>query len=319
VSSSRRHKIIAHLSDHPILFVECRNHDPDLYAASVARKTKLSEFAHLSPEEALASFETRIEHYRSIYCPLDSDRAGQDNCPPCEAAPEDYLIVDSLNHRIISEHLTTEPPFYGLLRDLLVSDWVKGLCLARHGETEYNRENRIGGNPRLTDKGMQQARSLAAHFRDRHISCVVTSTLRRTRDMADILLEGRPEVDRYALTEFDEIDAGECDSMTYDEVRRLMPGVWESRRSDKYNAHYPGGESYASMKERVERGVKKALYLSGNAENLVIIGHQAVNRMILSHFLFRREEDVPYVFIPQDRYFHIVSTQSRKLVELLPF
>ncbi|TVM16027.1 6-phosphofructokinase [Oceanidesulfovibrio indonesiensis] len=319
ISAPRRRKIIAHLSDHPILFVECRNPDPDLYAASVARKTKLSEFAHLSTEEALASFEARIRHYRSIYCPLDSDGSGTDGCPPGEKRPEEYVIVDSLNHRIIKEHLTKEPPYYSLLRDLLVSDWVKGLCLVRHGETEFNRESRIGGNPRLTDKGIQQARSLAARFRDKHISCVVTSTLRRTREMADILLEGRPEVERHALREFDEINAGECDSMTYDEVRRLRPGIWESRKTDKYHAPYPGGESYASMKDRVERGVKKALYLSGNAENLVIIGHQAVNRMILSHFLFRREEDVPYVFIPQDRYFHIVSTQSRKLVELLPF
>lgn len=319
VSAPRRHKIIAHLSDHPILFVECRNHDADLYAASVARKTKLSEFAHLSTEEAQASFEARIRHYRSIYCPLDTDGSGTDGCPPGAKGPENYVIVDSLNHRIITEHLLNEPPYYGLLRDLLVSDWVKGLSLIRHGETEFNRENRIGGDPRLTDKGRQQARLLAAHFRDRHISSVVTSTLRRTREMADILLEGRPEVERYALKEFDEIDAGVCDAMTYDEVRQLRPGIWESRKADKYNASYPGGESYASMKERVERGVKKALYLSGNAENLVIIGHQAVNRMILSHFLLRREEDVPYVYIPQDRYFHIVSTQSRKLVELLPF
>ena len=73
------------------------------------------------------------------------------------------------------------------------------------------------------------------------------------------------------------------------------------------------------MRERVERGVQKALYLSGNAEHIMIIGHQAVNRTILSHFLYRRTEDVPYIFIPQDRYFHIVSTPSRKVFELVKF
>lgn len=41
--------------------------------------------------------------------------------------------------------------------------------------------------------------------------------------------------------------------------------------------------------------------------------------MILSDFLFRRAEDVPYIFIPQDKYFHIVSTQTKKLFELRKF
>jgi hypothetical protein len=51
----------------------------------------------------------------------------------------------------------------------------------------------------------------------------------------------------------------------------------------------------------------------------MIVGHQAINRMILSHFLFRRTEDVPYIYIPQDQYFHIVSTQKKKLFELVRF
>ena len=48
----------------------------------------------------------------------------------------------------------------------------------------------------------------------------------------------------------------------------------------------------------------------------MIVGHQAVNRLILSHFLYRREVDVPYIYIPQDRFYHIVSTQNKKLFEL---
>jgi hypothetical protein len=29
--------------------------------------------------------------------------------------------------------------------------------------------------------------------------------------------------------------------------------------------------------------------------------------MILSHFLYRREEDVPYIYVPQDKFYHIVA------------
>lgn len=52
---------------------------------------------------------------------------------------------------------------------------------------------------------------------------------------------------------------------------------------------------------------------------MVIVGHQAINRCILSHFLFRRTEDVPYIYIPQNQYYHIVSTQRKKLFELVRF
>jgi hypothetical protein len=38
--------------------------------------------------------------------------------------------------------------------------------------------------------------------------------------------------------------------------------------------------------------------------------------MILSHFLFRREEDVPYIYIPQDKFYYISVTQNRKFFEL---
>jgi broad specificity phosphatase PhoE len=70
------------------------------------------------------------------------------------------------------------------------------------------------------------------------------------------------------------------------------------------------------MKARITQGIKKAFFLNRRANNIMIVGHQAVNRMILSHFLYRREDDVPYIYVPQDRFYHIVSTQNKKLFEL---
>jgi broad specificity phosphatase PhoE len=104
--------------------------------------------------------------------------------------------------------------------------------------------------------------------------------------------------------------------MSYEEIRETMPHVYSARKKDKYNYVYPEGEGYISMKERIDRGIKKALYLSSNSGNIMIIGHRAVNRMILSHFLYRRPEDVPFIYIPQDKFYHIVATQNKKLFQL---
>lgn len=107
--------------------------------------------------------------------------------------------------------------------------------------------------------------------------------------------------------------------MTYEDIRTLMPQEYERRQRDKYNYIYPQGEGYASMRQRVERGLRKAVFLSGGKGNIVMIGHQAINRMILSLFLYRRTEDVPYIYVPQDQYFHIVITPRKKLLELVSF
>ena len=85
---------------------------------------------------------------------------------------------------------------------------------------------------------------------------------------------------------------------------------------DKFNYIYPEGEGYLTMKERIDRGINKVLYLSNTSRNIMIIGHRAANRMILSHFLFRRKEDVPYIYIPQHKFYYISAVQNRKLFQL---
>ena len=122
-----------------------------------------------------------------------------------------------------------------------------------------------------------------------------------------------------ALPEFDEIDAGLCEGMRYEDIQSEMPEQYAARMRDKYNYVYPQGEGYVTLRERVERGLKRALFIAGDAPGVLLIGHQAINRMILSHFLYRRTEDVPHIYIPQNQFYHIVATQRKKLFELVPF
>jgi len=306
VSRKRRETLRQSLTNHPILFVECINDDPEILALSVERKTRLREFAHLTPEQARKSFTKRIGYYRHIYDPPDE--------------VDNLVRLDTLNNRIIAEHVRAELPHYGRIRDLLMSDWIKNLFLVRHAQSVYNLANRVGGDAELTEKGRAQAWALSRHFIGTPLPYIFTSTLRRTLEMAEPLLETRKgQTVHHAFKEFDEIDVGDCDGMTYAEMERDRSDLFAARARNKYNFVYPGGEGYATMAGRVYRGVKKAIYLSGNSEYIMIVGHQAVNRMILSDFLFRRAEDVPYIFIPQDKYFHIVSTQTKKLFELRKF
>ena len=297
----RRATIEKYLDDHSIFFIECINDDEDILNLSIREKIKLPEFARLK-DKAATEFLKRIDYYRIIYTPLKVER--------------NYIRIDSLQNMIIEEKHNDVIPFYDRLRDYLVTDEVKNLFLIRHTETEYNIENRIGGDSPLTKKGKEQATALGLFFKKKKISYIFTSKKQRTIDTAKAICEKQDDCRILSLKEFDEINAGTCERMTYEDIEKKMPHVFKKRGASKYHYVYPDGESYKTMNPRIIQGINNAFFLNRRANNIMIVGHQAVNRMILSHFLYRREDDVPYIYIPQDRFYHIVSTQDKKLFEL---
>jgi len=305
VTRARRIMIEKNLDNHPLLFIECLNDDQEILSLMIETKTKLPEFSRLARKKAREEFLRRIENYRLVYTPLAEER--------------NYFRVDSLHNKILSEQLTDPIPFHLLIKDILVSDVVKNLFLIRHAQTRYNVIDRIGGDSTLTAEGILQAKALGRFFQKYEISYIFTSSKRRTVQTAKAIARRQKDCKIVSLAEFDEINAGVCEGMTYREIEKNMPEIFTARKADKYHYAYPQGESYAMMKPRIEAGLKKAFFLNRHADNIMIVGHQAVNRMILAHFLYRRDEDVPYIYIPQDQFYHIVSTQNKKLFELKPY
>ncbi|UCF56224.1 MAG: histidine phosphatase family protein, partial [Deltaproteobacteria bacterium] len=240
VSLKRRKTIQTLLNDHPILFVECLNNDYEILNASILRKISVPEFAHLTREEAIENFRERISHYESIYHSLDREK--------------NIIKLDSLHSRILEEEVAHDIPYYDQIREFLVTDIVKNLYLIRHGETYFNLENRIGGDSDLTENGRVQAEALAKYFAKRKIPLIFTSQKKRTIQTAEPIKEMQENCTIVPLAEFNEINSGICERMSYEEIRREMPHVYFARRKDKYNYVYPEGEGYISMEERIDRG-----------------------------------------------------------------
>lgn len=301
-SLERRNKIQAKLNDHPILFIECINNDEEILDESILRKIETPEFSHLPPAEAIRSFKQRISYYLPIYESLRDE--------------PNFIRLNSLYKTVLREEIKGTIPYYDQIRDFLVTDTIKHFYLIRHGETYFNLENRIGGDSELTEKGLSQARNLAEYFSTKEVPLIFTSQKRRTIQTAEPIKAMQKKCTIIPLPEFNEIDSGLCECMSYSEIRENYPFIYADRKKDKYNYSYPDGEGYASMKERIDRGINKMLYLSNSSSNIMIIGHRAANRMILSHFLFRREEDVPYIYIPQDKFYYLSVTQNRKFFQL---
>lgn len=304
VSRSRRRFIESTLTDHPVLFIECVNEDPLLLNACLRKKADLPEYKDYTKEEALKSFMKRVEHYETEYEPVGAEKY--------------WMLVDTTANRVLDERPCESSPYYPAIREIVTNMWVRDLYLARHGQTEFNVQGRIGGDPPLTAKGRAQAQALGTHMAEIHLDWVFTSTRMRSHETATPVLESHPHVHVMALREFDEIWAGVCENMLYSEIREKMPEVTAGRNANKYSYMYPEGESYAILQERVRRGLRRALFLAGDSP-LLIVGHQAINRVILSLFLRQRTEDVPYMHIPQNQYYHIQLSPTRKLFERVPY
>lgn len=305
VNPQRRKLLRKELPEDRTLFIECIHDDPEILEAGIRLKIQAPEFSGLTQMSAISAFKERIRHYEREYRHLGPER--------------NYYCIDSFNYRMLKAKLTDNVPFADQIRDYLVATHIKNLFLVRHPETFDNIDDRIGGDAELTPFGHKEAKKLATHFSRWDIPLIFTSLLKRTLEASMYIKAKQRNCKVLPFTEFDEINAGICDGMTYNELRGEMPDVYSSRRTKKYYYVYPKGEGYVSMEKRIERGIKKVLFFSKYPSNAMIVGHRAVNRMILAYFVFKRKEDVPYIYIPQDRYYRISITQDKKIFEMKKF
>jgi 6-phosphofructo-2-kinase/fructose-2,6-biphosphatase len=79
----------------------------------------------------------------------------------------------------------------------------------------------------------------------------------------------------------DEINAGICDGMTYEQIKLEMPGEYEARSYDKFRYRYPRGESYEDVIARLDTVV---IELERTRKPVLVIAHQAVLRAIYAYF-----------------------------------
>ncbi|CRL00078.1 CLUMA_CG013360, isoform B [Clunio marinus] len=99
---------------------------------------------------------------------------------------------------------------------------------------------------------------------------------------------------RATLKDLNEINAGICEGLTYEEIQERFPSEFAWRDQDKLKYRYPHGESYLDLLQRVD-GVIQALLLN---TDVLVVSHQAVLRCIISYFKGTKPEEIPYINVP---------------------
>ena len=130
------------------------------------------------------------------------------------------------------------------------------LVLVRHGETDWNRENRFQGHADipLNEAGRAQARDLVLELREENFQAVYSSPLLRAYETAEILAESLDlEVER--ADDLMEVDVGSWSGLTRVEVEARFPQGF--RRWLDYGHGWDDGETYDELGIRVVSGLRR--------------------------------------------------------------
>ena len=167
------------------------------------------------------------------------------------------------------------------------------IYLARHGETDWNIENRIQGqvNTRLNEKGRQQARKLAEKLSegDYQIGAIYSSAKSRALETARII------GDKLGITPkiqpgLEEINFGKWEGHMWRQVRELFPEEYQIWHNDRRYQVPPGGESYQQLLDRLLPALGD---IAGKErENALVVTHSAVIMTLMSYLYDTPFEDM---------------------------
>jgi broad specificity phosphatase PhoE len=160
---------------------------------------------------------------------------------------------------------------------------VTTLLLARHGETDWNRDGRWQGqtDTPLNERGREQARALAAEVDGNGITAVYASDLARARETAAIVAD-RLGLPLHIDPRLRELHFGGWEGLTTPEIEELYPEEIERWRADDGSSAFAGGETYEQMGRRVVAALTDIAAAHPSADVLVIL-HGGPIRGLLAH------------------------------------
>ena len=123
------------------------------------------------------------------------------------------------------------------------------ILLARHGETDWNREGRFQGHadPPLNRTGRAQAVDLSVALMAEQLAAVYSSPLRRALETAEVLATSHG-LEPVPVDDLREVDVGSWSGLTRAEVEERFPAQF-ARWLD-YGQGWEDGETYEEMGRR---------------------------------------------------------------------
>ena len=145
------------------------------------------------------------------------------------------------------------------------------ILLARHGETDWNREGRFQGwaDPPLNATGRAQAVDLSVQLMAEELAAVYSSPLRRAYETAEVVAASRG-LEPVTVDALREVDVGSWSGLSRAEIEQRFPEQY-ARWLD-YGQGWEDGETYEQMVDRVVEALQK-LAEARDGERILAVTH----------------------------------------------
>ncbi|KAK4212095.1 6-phosphofructo-2-kinase-domain-containing protein [Rhypophila decipiens] len=130
---------------------------------------------------------------------------------------------------------------------------------------------------------------------------VWTSTRLRTIQTGDPLKEKGYKVRQ--RSQMSQINPGVCEKLSERAIRSLYPEEVEKHELDPYHHRYPRAESYHDLAVRLEPII---LELEREQNDLLIIAHESVLRVLYAYLMHCSTRDIPKLKFPRDEIIEII-------------
>ncbi|KAG6007507.1 hypothetical protein E4U21_005975 [Claviceps maximensis] len=324
----RRQDIVERIRDREpklgILFIESICEDSHLLEANMRLKLSGPDYRNKDPVKSLEDFRARVAAYASAYVPLGAYEEDNDL---------QYIQMIDVGRKLIQHRL--KGFLSGGISTYLSSFNLapRQIWITRHGQSVDNELGKLGGDSILTERGhyyglalykfitqkrkewlMEQKSKLAqATFPplpgdntppypdmnkdlDEKNFCVWTSMLQRSVETAEYF-DADDDYDVKNWEMLNELNTGQFEGMTYEEIACQYPEEFHKRFEDKLNYIYPGvgGEGYLQVISRLRDMVREIERIT---EHVLIIGHRSVCRVLMAYFMDLTCEDITDMDVP---------------------
>jgi 6-phosphofructo-2-kinase len=293
-----------------VLFLESICSDPAIVQKNVHLKLSGPDYKDMDPQLALKDFTERLHNYEKAYETIEDDENLQ------------YIKMIDVGKKVVAYNIQgflASQAIYYLLNFNLNE---RQIWITRHGESVDNVSGRIGGDAELTQRGEKFALTLSRFiqqekkaFRDSQVARytdmiekgemssmpnepefnVWTSMLTRAVQTADYFPEDQFDIKEIRM--LNELCAGTCEGMTYEEIQNKYPDEYSARIKDKLRYRYPGigGESYLDVINRVRPIINE---VERTTDHVLLITHRVVARVLLGYFMNLNRDVITNLDIP---------------------
>jgi len=160
------------------------------------------------------------------------------------------------------------------------------IILTRHGQTDWNLEERLQGQKDipLNCHGQLQAKFLADCLKDSRITKAFSSSLARAQETTEILL-GNRAIRLELVPALQEISHGDWEGCLETEICQRNPHQFHLWKTHPLACHKPNGETLHQLHSRAIPAWQSLMHYCAGAchENILVVTHKFTIQVILCH------------------------------------